>query len=240
MKIKLEALTKIYYPNDPLSITTAGTVVPDADTEASHNAAQPGEKKLGSQGNLETQEDIGSQEDRESNANGTLLLEAIRTGDKDTFESLFLDGDTSFQEKDDKDRTPLLLAASLGMKNIVKRFLADDISFSPPNNAVSAGDTKTTNHREIDINLTDTLGRSALHYCAEFDMCYEATVLLDHGVDVNARDKSDCPPAYYAAKNRKYYVLKLLVERGADREFELQIPTAFEIDKLLEKASGND
>ncbi|KAL9037192.1 MAG: hypothetical protein Q9214_005808 [Letrouitia sp. 1 TL-2023] len=126
------------------------------------------------------------------------------------------------------------------MKDIVNRFLADDTSFSPHDNPVSGGDTETTNHRKIDINVTDTLGRSALHYCAEFGMDEEAKILLDHGVNVNARDKSDYLPAYYAAKWRRYDVLKLLVERGADTEFELQIPTAFEIDKLLEKGSDND
>ncbi|KAL9609205.1 MAG: hypothetical protein Q9167_006003 [Letrouitia subvulpina] len=240
MSIKLEALTKIYYPSDPLSTTTTESVVPDTNTEAPYNAAQSGEEKLGSQGNPETQEDTGSQEGSESNPNGTLLLEAIQIRDYDNFESLFLDSDTSFREKDDKDRTPLLLAASLGMKAMVKRFLTDDTLFSSPNNAVSAGDTKTTNHREIDINVTDSLGRSALHYCAEFDMYDEAAILLDHGVDVNARDKSDYPPAYYAAKHRKYKVLKLLMERGADTEFELQTPTASEINGLLAKASGND
>ncbi|KAL8745467.1 MAG: hypothetical protein Q9190_002404 [Brigantiaea leucoxantha] len=240
MNERLKALTDSYCPEDPLSTTAAKTVVPNADTEAAHNVAQSREEKLGSQGNLETREDTGSQEARESNANGVLLLEAIQTGDNDNFESLFLDGDTSFQEKDDKDRTPLLLAAHLDMKDIVKRFLADDSLFSPSSNAAPAEDTKTSNHREIDVNLTDSVGRSALHYCAEFGMCDEATILLNHGGNVNARDNLDYPPAYYAARHRKYYVLKLLLEKGADTEFELQIPTASEIDGLLEKASSSD
>ena len=240
MNERLKALTDLYCPEDPLSTTAAKTVVPNADTEAAHNVAQSREEKLGSQGNLETREDTGSQEARESNANGVLLLEAIQTGDNDNFESLFLDGDTSFQEKDDKDRTPLLLAAHLDMKDIVKRFLADDSLFSPSSNAAPAEDTKTSNHREIDVNLTDSVGRSALHYCAEFGMCDEATILLNHGGNVNARDDGDHPPAYYAARDRKYYVLKLLLEKGADTDFELPIPTASEIDRLLEKASGSD
>lgn len=240
MNIKLEVLTKLYYPDCPLSITTSGLGASDASTETSHTVAQSRENKSGSHGSLEAQEDIGSQRERESNANGTLLLEAIRTGDNYRFESLFLDRNTSFQEKDDKDRTPLLLAANLDMKDIVKRFLADDTLFSSPNNVVSAEDTNTANHREIDIHLTDTVGRSVLHYCAEFGMCDEAVILLDRGVDVNARDKIDYPPAYYAAKNGKDHVLKLLLERGADTDFERPIPTVSRIGRLLENAPGND
>ena len=229
MNAKLEALTKIYYPDYPLSTTTSRTLVPTADSDASHDEAQSGDTRLGSHGNLETQESVASQEDRESSANGVLLLEAIRDPDNDNFESLFLDGNTSFQEKDDRDRTPLLLAASLDMKDIVRKFLADDTLFSPPNSTGAAEDTKTTNLREIDVNARDTLGRSTLHYCAEFDMCDEAKTLMNHGVDVNARDNSDCPPAYYAAKNRNDKVLELLLERGADTRFELQEPTSFKI-----------
>ena len=237
---QLQEIAKTCHLDHPLSITPTGTEVPDADITPSYSEAQSGDTRFGSQEIPETQEKIGDQEDGESDPKGTSLLNAIRDGDKVSFESHFLDGDTSFQEKDDKDRTPLLLAASLDRKDMVNKFLATDQSFTSPKDAGSSGDSDSTNHREIDVNMVDSLGRSALHYCAEFNMRVEAEILLDHGAEVNVRDKSDYPPAYYAAKKRRTDTLKLLKDRGADTEFELQIPTSVEINTLLEETSGDD
>ncbi|KAL8696235.1 MAG: hypothetical protein Q9201_007761 [Fulgogasparrea decipioides] len=201
-----------------------------------------------------------NQEDPESNVNGEFLLQAIQEGDNGTFKSLLLDDDTSLKEKDSKDRNPLLLAAHLGKVGMVKLLLNDDAnienkayarfyvardkstdltSTSSPKNNSHEKDTKTTNHREIDLNARDTLGRTALHYCAEFDMCEEARVLLRHGVDVNTRDSGEFPPAYFAAKNRKYSAMELLLERGATTDFEWPT-TSFEIENLLKKPRTND
>ncbi|KAL8973424.1 MAG: hypothetical protein Q9197_002323, partial [Variospora fuerteventurae] len=159
----------------------------------------------------------------ESNENGKRLLKAIDDTDVGTFESLLHDGSTSLKEKDDRDRTPLLLAAHLGKADMVKKL------------------STNTHHHQIDFNATDKLGRTALHYCAEFGMCDTANVLLDHGVDVNARDNGDYPPAYYPVKNRKYFATELLLSRGATTEFKRPIPpTSYEIDQLLKKSASDD
>lgn len=179
----------------------------------------------------------------EPTESGIALLEAIEIGDIEAFESLLNDGDTSFQEKDDKERNPLLLAAYLGKENIVQRLLANNATSvritSSPNVGNSENSTEHSNHRELDMNATDTLGRTALHYCAEFGMCDAATLLLDHGVDVNSRDSGDYPPAYYASKNRKYFAVELLLKRGASTDFE-RPTTSAEINNLLEKGLQND
>ncbi|KAL8735069.1 MAG: hypothetical protein Q9181_002953 [Wetmoreana brouardii] len=246
--IMLQTLTNNSTAYTPSS-TTSETQVADADSmisQVKEVAALIGEE----------QSEV--QEPPESNAKGALLLQAIQAGDNDTFKSLLLDGDTSLKEKDDEDRNPLLLAAHLGRAGMVELLLPDDAdvknevhtricvvrdnstdlaSPSSPNHISYEKDTKTINHREIDLNSTDILGRTALHYCAEFDMCEEARFLLDHGVDVNARDKSDFPPAYFAAKNRKYFATELLLARGATTDFERPISTSFEIENLLEKYS---
>lgn len=195
----------------------------------------------------------------ESNANGPLLLEAIQDGDADTFKSLLHDCETSFRERDSEGRNPLLLAAHLGNAGMVKKLLAvhddaknksraptpwdcstDVASSSSPEDDKREEDTKTIDHREIDLDATDKLGRTALHYCAEFDMYDEAKFLLDSGVDVNARDNGDFPPAYFAAKNRRYNATKLLLEKGASTDFQRPTLTSLEIEKLLEKSPNND
>ena len=195
-------------------------------------------------------EDYTFQEPTES---GIALLEAIEMGDTKAFESLVSDGDTSFQEKDDKERNPLLLAAYLGKESMVKKLVAENamLSVLPSENATrvrapsssSVGDrensTNHSKHREIDINATDTLGRTALHYCAEFKMCEAAALLLDHGVDVNARDSGNYPPAYYASTNRNYFAVELLLKRGASTDFE-RPETSAEIKNLLEKGIQKD
>ena len=179
----------------------------------------------------------------EPTVSGKTLLKAIEIGDIEAFESLLNNGDTSFQEKDEKERNPLLLAAYLDKENMVQRLLADIATrvraTSSPDVGDSESSTEQSKHRQLDMNATDTLGRTALHYCAEFGMCDAATMLLDHSVDVNARDSGDYPPAYYASKNRKYFAVELLLKRGASTDFE-RPTTSAEIKNLLEKGIEND
>ncbi|KAL8901569.1 MAG: hypothetical protein Q9207_005133 [Kuettlingeria erythrocarpa] len=202
-------------------------------------------------------EEIEKQEEEEEeetgNMNGRLVLEAIEEPDPDTLESLLLDQETSLQEKDSKDRTPLLLAAHLGRSGMVEKLLAtNDASHSDVQGDNTTDETarscrngeekigpQSTSHRQIDFNATDNVGRTALHYCAEFDMCDTANLLLDYGVDINAQDNGGYPPAYFAAKNRKYSATKLLLSRGANTFFE-RPTTSFEIEKLLDKHAENE
>ncbi|KAL8758212.1 MAG: hypothetical protein Q9184_003995 [Pyrenodesmia sp. 2 TL-2023] len=209
----------------------------------------------------ETLEGGKEPEYEEGNLNGRRLLKAIEGREYGTFESLILDGATSLKETDSKDRTPLLLAAHLGEVDMVKKLLAinahdkdeerDHYDNHRENNITNGtsplcrirDDDKgpeNTSHRQIDFNATDNVGRTALHYCAEYDMCDMAYLLLDHGVDVNARDHRDYPPTYFAAKNRKYFATELLLARGAATDFEWPTPTSFEIEQLLRKYANND
>ena len=157
---------------------------------------------------------------------GLLLLDAIEKGDQDMFRSLLSNGETSLVEKDAKERTPVLLAASLDKASMVKMLL---------DHGTEGGD-----QREIDFTATDNVGRTLLHYCAEFGLDEKAGILLDNGVSIDARDHVDHPPAYYAVKKRQYEVLKLLLERGASTDFDRATPegTSYEIEKLL-RASEN-
>ncbi|KAL8650612.1 MAG: hypothetical protein Q9210_003723 [Variospora velana] len=199
-------------------------------------------------------------DNEESNENGRRLLEAIEEGNHDKFQSLLHDGVTSLKEKDDRDRTPLLLAAHLGKTDMVKKLLdydadgkfadgrhvgvqRDTISDEPTPSCEHGNVDEASanpNHHQIDFNATDKLGRNALHYCAEFDMCDTANCLLDHGVNVNAPDVGGYPPAYYPIKNRKYFATELLLSRGATTEFKQPPATSHEIEQLLKKSASDD
>ncbi|KAL8726869.1 MAG: hypothetical protein Q9166_006421 [cf. Caloplaca sp. 2 TL-2023] len=250
--------------NDIRSSTTGGDAVADTDSlilrvtttliadAESVEGQEDGESNAN--GILIGEEDSASHEDLEFNTNGTMLLEAIADGDHDNFNSLLLDGETSLKVMDAQDRTPLLLAAHLDNVIMVKMLLSNIAgadhnacsttvtSILSPDNDTHANNTETTSHRdhrEIHLNATDCLGRTVLHYCAEFGMCEEASILLDHGININARDNSDLPPVYYAIKNRKYFAVELLLAKGAATDFDRPTPTSREIEELLEKAPNN-
>ena len=186
-------------------------------------------------------------DNREVDTKGKLLLESIDDGDHNAFQSLLSDSATSLNERDARGRTPLLLAVHLDKADMVKQLLSNAdhngcssivASAAPSEDQPTVCESEQVSHRAVDFSVTDGLGRSALHYCAEFGMCDEACVFLDHGVDINARDNSDYPPAYYAIKNRKYHATKLLLSKGAAMDFTTPTPTSHEIEELLEKASS--
>lgn len=234
------------------ALTANGDQPADTDSMIPQLAALMGDEEVDT---LVGEPEPGSQGDQEHNTNGILLLRAIEVGDYNAFESLLRDGATSLKEKDGKERNPLLLAAHLGKKKMVKMLLTDDAntkketsmciqvpwdkaadaaSLSPPGSDTNE-EASDANHREIDLDATDNLGRTALHYCVEFGLCEEARFLLDHGVNVNARDKGDFPPAYFAAKCRKYDAMKLLLSKGATTDFK-RLETSSEIKQLLENS----
>ncbi|KAL8869534.1 MAG: hypothetical protein Q9174_004205 [Haloplaca sp. 1 TL-2023] len=225
--LKLEEIHRILTPADPVSPSTA--VGEEVQVE------RPGRAESGSSINEEGVT-------MEADAKGKLLLESIGDGDYNAFQSLLSDSATSLTERDAQGRTPLLLAAYLDKLDMVKQLLFNcaDVDQSGCSSTVTSAAPPADHpfRRAIDFSVTDRLGRSALHYCAEFGMCDEACLVLNHGADINAQDNSNYPPAYYAIKNRKYHATKLLLSKGAIMDFPIPAPTSHEIEELLETASG--
>ncbi|KAI4249584.1 MAG: hypothetical protein LQ352_005567 [Teloschistes flavicans] len=174
-----------------------------------------------------------SEDSSGSNANGQALLKAIEERNFDSFQSLLQNPETSVKIQDDKERTPLLLAAHLD---------APEEDASPSSSPRNSGEQEATSipiHRDLDLDAADSLGRTPLHYCAEFKFLDAANHLLDHGVDVDRRDTGGYPPIYYAVKKRNADAAKLLVDKGASTEFE-RPDTSAEINTLLDKDTRND
>jgi uncharacterized protein len=46
-----------------------------------------------------------------------------------------------------------------------------------------------------------------------------ARLLIDHGADVNARDEDDCTPIHVSAAMGQFYVVELLLARGANPHY---------------------
>ena len=238
----LRRLTNTPSGDIPPSLTSGNT---DANTDAVISrlttlvgGPDPIEGQYG--GDLDSTETfVGGQEPTgesgpEYDDNGALLLEAIRKGHQEEFTSILQNCKTSLRVVDEQDQTALLLAAHLGNKSMVKAIMAcaDSSSAYNPN--------EPADHRRIDYQATDSLGRTVLQYCAEFGMHDEANVMLDHGVDINATDKSGHPPMYYAIKFRQYDAVKLLLDKGAARDFEWPPEsTSHEIKMLFEEGSDS-
>ena len=64
------------------------------------------------------------------------------------------------------------------------------------------------------VNVKDRLDTTPLHYAALYGNTESVRILLEHGADVKARNKSDATPLIYAAYNSDK--TRLLVEKGAD------------------------
>lgn len=245
--------------------TTGAPLVPSNDDQAadttdsmvSRVAALIGEGQTDA---MASDGDRESQGNQERNNNGISLLKAIEDGSHDDFESLLRDGTTSLNEKDTKERTPLLLAAHLDKGDMLSMLLVEDtntndqnstsilVPWDEPANVTSASHSSghggydedtITNRREIDLTARDSDGRTALHYCAEFDLRDQAKFLLDHDVDVNAHDNGNFTPLYFAVRDRNFRATELLLSRGASTDFEWPEPTSAEITTLLEKHSNN-
>ncbi|KAL8855922.1 MAG: hypothetical protein Q9178_007436 [Gyalolechia marmorata] len=238
----LRRLTNTPHDGIPPSITSGDT---DADTNAVISrlttlvgGPDPVEGQHG--GDIDSIETlVGGQEPtgRSSpkyNDNGALLLEAIQEGHREEFASLLQNCETSLRVADEQDQTALLLAAHLGKKSMVEAITACVDSSSADNL------NEPADHRQIDYHATDSLGRTVLHYCAEYGMHHQAEMMLDHGVDINATDKGGHPPMYYAIKSRQYNAVKLLLDKGAARNFKWSPEsTSHEIRMLLEEGCNS-
>ena len=195
---------------------------------------------------------------------GAELLQVIRSGSSEVFQTFqaLLQSDTSLEVKDEKGKTPLILAASLGKVDIVEQLLAygADVCAVDSKRATALHYAIEKRHwpvmslllrsrdtslvasdsevGDIGINLSDDIGRTPLHYCTSFN-CGEDKMkditeeLIACKADINAKDGVELPPVYYAIKNRKYAVVGLFLEKGADLNFE-RPETSAEIGKLLE------
>jgi ankyrin repeat protein len=81
--------------------------------------------------------------------------------------------------------------------------------------AIRAGDASTLRTLSAgSVNVKDKLDTTPLHYAAIYGNTESVRILLEHGADPNARNKSGVTPLIFAAYD--FEKTKLLVEKGAD------------------------
>jgi ankyrin repeat protein len=79
--------------------------------------------------------------------------------------------------------------------------------------AIRGGDLETLRKLSANPNVKDRLDTTPLHYAAIYGNAEAVRILLEHGADPAARNKSEATPLIYAAYN--FDKTKLLVEKGS-------------------------
>ncbi len=94
--------------------------------------------------------------------------------------------------------------------------------------AIRAGDSDTLRRLCANpVNVKDRLDTTPLHYAALYGSTESVRILLEHGADVNLRNKSGATPLLYGAYS--FDKTRLLVEKGAD----VNVKSAGEMTPLL-------
>ena len=66
------------------------------------------------------------------------------------------------------------------------------------------------------LDWQDDYGRTALHYCGQYDHLDIAKVLIDAGADVNIQQNDDSTALHWCAYHNHPEIAKMLIDAGAD------------------------
>lgn len=206
----------------------------------------------------------GSFQGRTNKEKGRELVQVIGPKPSLEFDKL-LESDASLEERDQSGKTPLLLAAKWGNVDMVKSLLANGCNIQAKDDDKSTvlhiaiaklrwkvvkillepeDITQSTSANKIDslqINIADNSGRTPLHICTrtncpETDMARVARLLIAHKADVNAKDKGNLTPIYFAIQDKKESVVDLLLSEGANSDFPpgMKPKMNLRIEKMVE------
>ena len=126
------------------------------------------------------------------------LLLALQVPSPKVAEALIRVPQTRVELRNDKDESPLMMAALLGQKDLVELLI----------------------WRDADVNKT---GWTPLHYAASGGHADIAQLLLDHSAYIDAESPNGTTPLMMAAMYGTPEVVKLLLSEGADRDHKNQL-----------------
>ena len=73
---------------------------------------------------------------------------------------------------------------------------------------------------EVDVNLADEHGKTALHWAASVNNVEAVNVLLAHGANRDAQDNKDETPLFLAAREGSYQAARALLDHCANRDIQ--------------------
>lgn len=183
-------------------------------------------KLLGASANANTEDHQGR----------TALLQAVRDGRYDIVEHLFTTTSLSVDIEDDKGYTALSTAARKGFSEIVAILLkrgragvrGDTIAMvrAAQERNFDIVQLLMENMEEVDINVVDERGRTAISYAAQFGSDEIVGLLLDHKADIDIKDKEGYTAAWWAKNEQHKPVLRALrTYWKATRSQRVKVPT---------------
>lgn len=144
----------------------------------------------------------------------TVLVEAIKTGDREKVAAL-LDEGADLKTEDEGGNTPLHLAAGQGHADLVELLLAKGANAKAKNNDGLTPLFLSANTRVAEILLSKEPSVS-VHAAALSGNAAVMAVLIARGAPVNSRNEQDSTPLDLAALRGHKAIVELLLEKGAN------------------------
>jgi ankyrin repeat protein/L-ascorbate metabolism protein UlaG (beta-lactamase superfamily) len=155
------------------------------------------------------------------------IHDAAAEGDLAGVNAILADRPDAGQEKDERNDTPLHLAAVNGHTEVVRVLLDSGVpTWIGDNEESSALDVASVGghvdvvelliERGANVKRHDLNGMTALHFAAYNGQVDVARILLDHGADPTYQTRSGSTPLHGAAYDGSIPVIELLLDRGAD------------------------
>ncbi len=126
-----------------------------------------------------------------------------------------LDKGAEVDAKDNKERTPLMSAAYRGFPEVVKLLLEKGADIKAKDKDGWTALMFAASGENLKI-IAVAKGKAIVRYGNSGPTLDVINLLIEKGLDVNARDKDGCTPLITAAYVGHVAVVKLLVEKGAD------------------------
>lgn len=149
---------------------------------------------------------------------GRTPLHRVWCGDRAAVVKLLLDAGADIDAQDKEGCSVLHRACYIGHLDVVKILLERGANV----HITDAADDSLLLELGIGVNCADNLqnsrtGNTPLHLAALFNERTDiATLLLDHGANVNAQNNIQATPLALALESKNEKIIKLLTDQGAD------------------------
>ena len=155
------------------------------------------------------------------------LIDAVENNDIERVIILLEEGaDPDIQNK--YGETALIISSSNGYIENVKLFISsneNDVNFiinniNPFTHATNSNNFEVIkyllNEAEINIDVVDGFGNTALIIACEKGLLEIANYLINNGANVNHQNEQGATPVMKAAEGNNFFVVKLLLEKNID------------------------
>jgi Notch-like protein len=140
----------------------------------------------------------GADPNAQDNNGRTPLHSAVAADAQGVFNILLKNRATDLNARQYDGLTPLILAVRMAIEGVVEQLI----------------------EAEVEINLADESGKTALHWAAAVNNVSAVSILLRNNANRDATDTMEQTPLFLAAKEGSYQSAKALLDHGANRDIQ--------------------